>query len=85
MLVPSYLAVQRLYLYITNPESQLRTENLIVVGYMATFSLVLTIPYLVACLMLKKGIPKQTLVLTSTPFIVMFFSVIIGTYMGIPW
>jgi hypothetical protein len=62
-----------------------KSENLIVIGFMAAYSLVLALPYIISLAIFKKIIEKRFIILISIPFLFMLIITIYGTYLGVPW
>ena len=59
MLIPCYFSLSGLWFYFTN-EGNIRSEGLIVIGFMSVFSLVITIPYTIVVAAYFKTITKKT-------------------------
>jgi cytochrome c biogenesis protein CcdA len=85
MLIPCYFGVLGIYYFYTGPDRQYRIESLMVLGYMAVYSLVLVIPYLISLFVFRRKVTKQFKLLTAAPFALMLLLTIVGTCLGIPW
>ena len=84
MLVPCYFSLSGLFFYFTN-EGIIRSEGLIVIGFMSVFSIVIAIPYAIIVAGYFKIITKRNLIITALPFILMVVLVVYGTTLGVPW
>jgi hypothetical protein len=85
MLIPCYFSVISIYYFHTGNMEPYKSENLIVIGFMAAYSLVLALPYIISLAIFKKIIEKRFIILISIPFLFMLIITIYGTYLGVPW
>jgi hypothetical protein len=60
-------------------------EGLMVVGFMALYSVALLVPYLGALLFAWGGLTRRSLAISAAPFVSMLLLVIIATANGLPW
>jgi cytochrome c biogenesis protein CcdA len=85
MLVPCYFSVISVYYFHTGTIEQYKSENLIVIAFMAVYSLVLALPYIISLAIFRKILEKKFIISVSTPFFIMLVITVYGTYLGIPW
>ncbi len=89
MLVPCYFSLKAIYhFYFSSYPVEhvyIRNENWIVVGFMALYSMLLVIPYLISYIIFKDKLAKTFVFYTSIPFLLMLLIVIYGTFLGIAW
>lgn len=60
-------------------------EGLMVVGFMALYSVALLVPYLGVLLFAWGRITGRSLVISAVPFVSMLVLVIVATVNGLPW
>ena len=60
-------------------------EGLMVVGFMALYSVALLVPYLGALLFAWGRLTRRNFVISAAPFVSMLVLVIVATANGLPW
>ncbi|MEB8433126.1 hypothetical protein OO007_12885 [Cocleimonas sp. KMM 6892] len=85
MLIPCYFGLLGIHGYYTSSDPLFKSESLIVIGFMAVYSLVLVIPYLISYFLFKQKLSQKFKLYTFLPFILMLLITIYGTFLGIPW
>ena len=85
MLIPCYFSVVSIYYFHTGDVAQYKSENLIVIGFMAAYSLAVAVPYIISLAVFRKILKKRFTILVSIPFLLMLVMTVYGNYLGIPW
>ena len=82
MLIPCYFGLVGIHGFYTGSDQQYKNESLMVIEFMALYSLVIVIPYVISYLSFKSKLTKKSILYTTAPFLLMLLITIYGTFLG---